>query len=174
MADCNEGLVRAQAVQEIEYLRRLYAKATDKIGVADEASISEGRAIYRRIFASDATLDAGPDREPQVGPDAWVDLVLGVLGPMGPTQHLIGTQLVEIKSLVYNDACEVVSGSATMESYVQAWHELSDEGKVWIYLGTYFDTVEYKAGQGWQIVDMKMEQMGGETRFMDEAVGGAK
>jgi hypothetical protein len=157
MANCNEGLVRAQATQEIEYLRRWYAKATDKIGLADEASIEAGRAIYHRIFA-----------------DAWVDLVLGVLGPMGPTQHLIGTQVVEIKSLVFNDACEVVSGSARMESYVQAWHELTDESKVWIYLGTYFDEVEFKPGQGWQIVEMKMEQMAGETRFMDEAVGGSK
>ncbi len=174
MANCNEGLMRAQATQEIEYLRRWYAKATDKIGLADQASVEAGRSIYHRVFAPDATLDAGPDREPQVGPDAWVDLVLSVLGPMGPTQHLIGTQVVDIKSLVFNDACEVVSGSARMESYVQAWHELTDENKVWIYLGTYFDEVEFEPGQGWRIVDMKMEQMAGETRFMDEAVGGAK
>ena len=172
--NCNEGLMRAQATQEIEYLRRWYAKATDKIGLADEASVEAGRSIYHRVFAPAATLDAGPDREPQVGPDAWVDLVLSVLGPMGPTQHLIGTQVVDIKSLVFNDACEVVSGSARMESYVQAWHELTDEKKVWIYLGTYFDEVEFEPGQGWRIVDMKMEQMAGETRFMDEAVGGAK
>ncbi len=173
MANCNEGLMRAQATQEIEYLRRWYAKATDKIGLADEASVESGRSIYHRVFAPDATLDAGPDREPQVGPDAWVDLVLSVLGPMGPTQHLIGTQVVDIKSLVFNDACEVVSALPAWR-VTQAWHELTDENKVWIYLGTYFDEVEFESGQGWRIVDMKMEQMAGETRFMDEAVGGAK
>ena len=30
MAQCDKGLVEAQARQEIEYLRRWYAKATDK------------------------------------------------------------------------------------------------------------------------------------------------
>lgn len=169
---CSEAMVRTQVTQEVEYLRRMYAKATDKIGVASEVSIEEGREIYRQIFASDATLDAGPGREPQVGPDAWVDLVLGVLGPLGPTQHLIGTQLVEIKNLELNDDCEIVSGSASMESYVQAWHEQKDE-RVWLFLGTYFDEAEYKPGIGWQIVDMKMEQVAGETRYMDAAVGKA-
>ena len=73
--NCSEALVKAQAIQEIEYLRRWYAKATDQIGMATSQSIAEGREIYRRVFTADAQLDAGPDREPQVGPDAWVDLV---------------------------------------------------------------------------------------------------
>ena len=169
---CNEAMAKTQAVQEVEYLRRWYAKATDQIGVATPESIAEGRAIYHRVFTADAQLDAGPDREPQVGPDAWVDLVVGALGELGPTQHLIGTQLVEIKSLELDDACNVVVGSAYMESYLQAWHEQKDE-KVWLFLGTYFDDAVFIPGTGWRIEKMKLQRVAGETRYMDAAVGRA-
>ena len=169
---CHETAAKTQAIQEIEYLRRWYAKATDQIGIATPESIAEGRAIYHRVFTADAQLDAGPDREPQVGPDGWVDLVLGALGELGPTQHLIGTQLVEIKSLVLDDECNVVAGSATMESYLQAWHEQKDE-KVWLFLGTYFDDAVFIPGTGWRIEKMILQQVAGETRYMGAAVGGA-
>jgi len=169
---CHETAAKTQAIQEIEYLRRWYAKATDQIGIATPESIAEGRAIYHRVFTTDAQLDAGPDREPQVGPDAWVDLVLGALGELGPTQHLIGTQLVEIKSLVLDDECNVVAGSATMESYLQAWHEQKDE-KVWLFLGTYFDDAVFIPGTGWRIEKMILQQVAGETRYMGAAVGSA-
>ena len=167
----------AAARQDIEYLRRWYAKATDLLGENTPESIAEGTRIYHRIFTPDAHIrTSGATTQPYeaVGPDAWAEVANTALESYVATQHLIGTQVVDIKSLVLNDACEVVSGSARMESYVQAWHELTDENKVWIYLGTYFDEVEFEPGQGWRIVDMKMEQMAGETRFMDEAVGGAK
>lgn len=173
MSECNEQWARTQAIQEIEYLRRWYAKATDKIGEATIESIAEGRQIYHTIFTPDATLDAGPGREPQTGPDAWVDLVLDALGPLGPTQHLIGTQLVSIQSLELDDACNPVAGTASMESYLQAWHERKDE-KVWIFIGTYFDQVIYVPDEGWRIADMKLQAVGGETRYMDAAVGRAK
>ena len=169
---CHETAAKTQAIQEIEYLRRWYAKATDQIGIATPESIAEGRAIYHRVFTADAQLDAGPDREPQVGPDGWVDLVLGALGELGPTQHLIGTQLVEIKSLVLDDECNVVAGSATMESYLQAWHEQKDE-KVWLFLGTYFDDAVFIPGTGWRIEKMILQQVAGETRHMGAAVGSA-
>ena len=169
---CHETAAKTQAIQEIEYLRRWYAKATDQIGIATPESIAEGRAIYHRVFTADAQLDAGPDREPQVGPDGWVDLVLGALGELGPTQHLIGTQLVEIKSLVLDAGCNVVAGSATMESYLQAWHEQKDE-KVWLFLGTYFDDAVFIPGTGWRIEKMILQQVAGETRYMGAAVGRA-
>jgi hypothetical protein len=169
---CHETAAKTRAIQEIEYLRRWYAKATDQIGIATPESIAEGRAIYHRVFTADAQLDAGPDREPQVGPDGWVDLVLGALGELGPTQHLIGTQLVEIKSLVLDDECNVVAGSATMESYLQAWHEQKDE-KVWLFLGTYFDDAVFIPGTGWRIEKMILQQVAGETRYMGAAVGRA-
>jgi len=166
----DQGFIRTQSIQEIEYLRRLYAKATDMIGEANQDSIQEGRKIYHRIFAEDAVLSTGTRNV--IGPDAWVDLVLGVLKPLGPTQHLIGTQLVDIDHLVMNEDGEVLSGSASMESYVQAWHERPDK-KVWLYLGTYIDKVTFIGDIGWQIVAMKMKQSGGEIRYMDEAVAKA-
>jgi hypothetical protein len=169
---CSEAAAKTQAIQEIEYLRRWYARATDLIGIATPESIAKGRAIYHRVFTADAQLDAGPGREPQVGPDGWVDLVLGALGELGPTQHLIGTQLVEIKSLELDDECNVVAGSAYMESYLQAWHEQKDE-KVWLFLGTYFDDVVFIPGTGWRIEKMVLQQVAGETRYMDAAVGRA-
>jgi len=172
MGNCPKGLVETQAKIEIEYLRRLYAKATDLIGEATPASIEEGRRIYHEVFTADAKMDAGPDREPQVGPDAWLDLVLGALGELGPTQHLIGTQLVDITSFEVNDECEVVSGAAKMESYLQAWHEQKDE-KVWIFIGTYYDDIIFVPGSGWRVENMVLKQVAGETRYMDAAVGKA-
>ena len=169
---CNEPAVKTQAIQEIEYLKRWYAKATDQIGIATPESIAEGRAIYHRVFTADAQLDAGPGREPQVGPDGWLDLVLGALGELGPTQHLIGTQLVKIKSLELDGECNVLAGSATMESYLQAWHEQKDE-KVWLFLGTYFEDAVFIPDTGWRIEKMILRQVAGETRYMDAAVGRA-
>ena len=170
--NCNEAAAKTQAIQEIEYLKRWYAKATDQIGIATPESIAEGRAIYHRVFTADAQLDAGPDRESQVGPDGWLDLVLGALGELGPTQHLIGTQLVEIKSLELDGECNVLAGIATMESYLQAWHEQKDE-KVWLFLGTYFEDAVFIPGTGWRIEKMMLRQVAGETRYMDTAVGRA-
>ena len=169
---CNKPAVKTQAIQEIEYLKRWYAKATDQIGIATPESIAEGRAIYHRVFTADAQLDAGPGREPQVGPDGWLDLVLGALGELGPTQHLIGTQLVEMKSLELDDECNVLAGIATMESYLQAWHEQKDE-KVWLFLGTYFEDAVFIPGTGWRIEKMMLRQVAGETRYMGAAVGRA-
>ncbi len=173
MGQCHESTARTQAILEIEYLKRLYAKATDKIGEASDESIAEGREIYHQIFHEKAVIQAGGDFEDQIGPDGWIGVVLGALGELGPTQHLIGTQLVEITSLETDDDCRVISGTATMESYLQAWHERKDD-KVWLFIGTYFDQVEYIPGIGWQIVNMSLVQVGGETRYMDDAVGKAE
>jgi hypothetical protein len=170
--ECNKSLVETRAIQEVEYLRRWYAKATDLIGVATPQSIAEGRAIYHRIFAQGAQLYAGPESEARVGPDAWLDLVLEALAELGPTQHLIGTQLVEMKSLEFDDSCNMVAGRAYMESYVQAWHELKDD-KVWLFLGTYEDDAVYTVGSGWQIERMNLRRVAGETRFRDTTVGRA-
>lgn len=172
MSNCSEAMVRTQATQEIEYLRRWYGKATDLIGRASEESILEGRNIYHRVFTKDVTFEvSGPGAEPieAKGPDAWVDVVLDALGELGPTQHLIGTQLVTIDTLKFDGDCNVTSGKASMESYLQAWHE-QPEMKVWVFLGTYFDEVIYTPDVGWQIEHMNLLRVGGETRYMDKAV----
>ena len=61
---------------------------------------------------------------------------------MGPTQHLIGTQLVDIESITFDSDCQVTDGRASMESYVQAWHDTTDE-QVWLFIGTYLDEVVF-------------------------------
>ena len=172
LAKCDIDLLKVQARQEIEYLRRWYAKATDMIGEGTPESITEGRDIYQKIFTFDAELRTSAEEELRIGPDAWVELVKEFLVPLGPTQHLIGTQIVDIEELELDKKCLVISGSATMESYVQAWHEQSDN-KVWIYLGIYHDHASFVPGIGWRIDRMSMEQIGGETRYMDSAVAGS-
>jgi hypothetical protein len=66
-----------------------------------------------------------------------------------------------------------VAGSATMESYLQAWHEQKDE-KVWLFLGTYFEDAVFIPDTGWRIEKMILRQVAGETRYMDAAVGRAR
>ena len=101
---CTKAMVEAVARQEIEYLRRSYAVATDQIGLNDEASVAAGRETYRRIFTPDVAFSVtGPGTQPlsAIGPDGLVDVVQGALGPLGATQHLIGSQLVELKDLAW-------------------------------------------------------------------------
>ena len=68
---------------EIETLQRLYAKATDTIGIASPEKIEEGREIYHRIYTKDveiSTANTGAEVELNAGgPDAWVDVVYGAL-----------------------------------------------------------------------------------------------
>lgn len=150
------------AKQEIAELRRRYARATDLIGMTTDASIAEGRAIYHRIFTPDARIGAaGVDSA--TGPDAWVDVVKGALAVYAATQHLIGTQLVDIASLP--DA-EGQGGAASMTSYVQAWHATEDE--VWTFIGNYRDTLTHSKDAGWQIAETMLEQISGERRSLRE------
>ena len=157
------------ARQDIEYLRRLYAKATDMIGTNTDAAVAEGRAIYHRIFTEDAMFRAGASDgeglETQ-GPDSWADVVIEALAKYSSTQHLIGTQLVEIERIHTDRRGAVMRGQARMESYLQAWHENKPDGTVWIFLGTYHDKVRFEFGIGWQIYEMTLTQTGGENRHL--------
>ncbi len=153
----------AVARQEIEYLRRLYAHATDLIGVNTKESIAEGRAIYHRIFAKDAkitTSEKGVVGLTGNGPDEWVKVVIDALGTnFANTQHLIGSQLVQIETLPGGGK----EGHATMESYLQAWHAAPD-GMIDVFLGTYHDKVRYTDGIGWQIYEMDLARTSGDVR----------
>ena len=168
---CNYSLEKSKAIQDIEYLRKWYAKATDKIGTGANQSGEEGRRTYHKIFSKDAVILAGEDIPPQIGPEAWVQVVASALKDVGPTQHLIGTQLVEIQRFELDKDCNPLRGKATMESYVQAWHERKDD-RVWVFIGTYLDEVIFIPGRGWRIEEMQLLQVGGETRFMGPAVAG--
>ncbi len=160
------------ARHDIQYLQQLYAKATDVIGTNTEAGIEQGRAIYHRIFTRDVTIRAGGNgSEPLVrqGPDDWLELVRETLDRYSSTQHLIGTQIVDIDLLNVDDRGAVESGEGRMESYLQAWHENRDEGNVWLFLGTYDSRVRFTPGVGWQIYEMTLSQVAGEVRKLGEA-----
>ena len=151
------------ATQQIEYLRKKYGLATDLIGSKVPESIEEGRAIYRAIFAPEVKISAsnggeGPTFD-AVGADAWVDVVVHALQPFAVTQHLIGTQLVTIRSLPNSEG---MGGSASMVSYVQAWHA-DPGGVVDIFIGTYRDKVAFTPQLGWQIIEMRLEKVSGHT-----------
>ncbi len=151
--------------QQVEYLRRLYARATDLLGTGKAEAIAEGTKIYHEIFTPDADLrTSGGTAKPfqATGPDAWADVVVDALEEYGATQHLIGTQLVHIDQLTELDGT-VTAGHATMSSYLQAWHS-TDAGKLWLFIGTYEDEVQFVPGKGWQICSMNLIQISGENR----------
>lgn len=159
------------ARQDIQYLQQLYAKATDVIGTNSEAGVEQGRAIYHRIFTPDAMIRAGGSGIEQLvrqGPDGWVEVVMEALNPYSSTQHLIGTQIVEIESMDVDGQGGVTAGEARMESYLQAWHENRPEGNVWLFLGTYDSKVRFTPGVGWQIYDMTLSQVAGELRALGD------
>jgi hypothetical protein len=147
------------AKQQIAELRRSYALATDLIGLNTEDSVAQGRAVYRRIFTPDARIGA-TGQEPTVGPDAWVKVANDALKIYQDTQHLIGTQVVDLTALPDADG---QGGAATMTSYLQAWHAKAD-GELWLFIGTYYDKLSYTPEAGWQIYDMMLQQVSGDTR----------
>ena len=150
------------AKQEIEYLQRWYARATDLIGSNIPDQIEEGRGIYHRIFTPDVSIQAsaaGGVYYEVTGRDEWVKVVSKALSVFDATQHLLGTQSVELASL---PNAEGEGGEANMSSYLQAWH--SDPDRVIdIYIGTYYSKVRYTAGVGWQIYDMRLQKVAGEV-----------
>ncbi len=155
----------AQARQEIEYLRRRYAKATDLIGENTDASVAEGRRIYQQIFTPDARIRTSSGGEVGLqskGPDSWMEVAQNALQEYVATQHLIGSQLVELSRLEVDADDNVTAGEAKMSSYLQAWHAREDS--VWIFIGVYVDKVRHYAGEGWRIYDMELMQLSGDDR----------
>lgn len=154
----------AAAILEIEYLRRRYARACDLIGANTEASIAEGDTIFQGIFTPDVDIAVSIDGKPVLearGPQQWTRTVRDALCErFVATQHLIGTQLVDIQRLP-GDSGE--AGEATMTSYLQAWHAGAD-GSLDIFIGTYHDQVRHAPGLGWQIQRMHLVRTSGEVR----------
>lgn len=152
------------ARQEIEYLRRHYAYATDLLCEGTPEALAEGRVIYKRIFTPDVAITAGGADEISLsakGPENWLDVVVQALAVHRVTQHLIGTQVVEIESLP--DSSRPDRGRATLRSHLQAWHEGRD-GTLDIFIGTYYDEVRFVPGAGWQIARMHLQQVSREIR----------
>jgi hypothetical protein len=160
----NRGEI-ALARLDIEYLRRKYAKATDLFGVDTPEAIAEGRALYHEIFTPDARIRTSTDGEVRLeakGPDGWAKVANEALANYVSTQHLVGSQVVDVTTLEVDADGEVVSGEADMTSYLQAWHAREDS--VWVFMGTYVDKVRFVPGVGWQIYDMDLLFVSGDDR----------
>jgi hypothetical protein len=147
------------AKNEICELQRLYAKATDLLCINTPAANAEATQIYHRIFTPDAVVQA-TGMDPHIGPDAWVELVIGALDEFAATQHLVGTQLAEVHSLPGD---EQSPGKGTLFSHLQAWHAKPD-GDMWHYIGIYESNVVCHAGVGWQIAEMNLIQVSEDYR----------
>ncbi len=155
-----DDVVRVEAAKaQICELQRLYAIATDLIGEDTQSSVAEGRDIYRRIFTPKAEIMAA-GVEPQIGPDAWVDLVSGALDEFSATQHFVGTQLAEVSKL---PSSSDATGTGRLTSHLQAWHAKAD-GDMWHFIGTYNSQVVYAAETGWQISHMELVQVSEDYR----------
>ena len=157
------------AILDIELLQRRYARATDLLGLQDSASIAEGTAIYEDIFATDLQASfygEGVVNVRKSGIEGWLELVTTSLGPLGPTQHLIGTQLVDFEKLDMDEQGNITDGKAVLISYLQSWHTLPD-AKVWLFLGTYHSKVRFSEGK-WKIWQMDLERTVDETRPMHQ------
>ncbi len=165
-----ERYLLSLAREEIEYLRRLYGKATDSLGkVGNQAATEFGVSTFHRIFTPDAVVrvTGGPKELTGSGPDSWAKVVTNALKDYESTQHLIGTQVVEFMDVQFENG-EITGGQAEMSSYLQAWHAWPDR-KVRVVLGTYYDKVRFVSGKGWQIYDMTLEYTSVEHRQMGDA-----
>tara|TARA_R110000823_G_scaffold119998_12_gene244454 strand:- start:16271 stop:16708 length:438 start_codon:yes stop_codon:yes gene_type:complete len=119
----------------------------------DERDITRGLSSFARIldtksweelpqvFADDIVFDYGTGEERQ-GMDALRDNMTRYLDTCGPTQHLIGSILVDI-----------AGDTAVSRAYVQARHQALDDpgGAVFDTSGEYIDRWERRAA-GWRIV----------------------
>ena len=119
----------------------------------DEREITRGLARFARIldtkswpelpevFAQDIVFDYGTGEE-RHGMDALRDNMTRFLDKCGPTQHLIGSILVDIDG-----------DAAVSRAYVQARHQAVNDpgGPVFDTNGEYIDRWERRA-QGWRIV----------------------
>ena len=160
-----------QARQEIEYLRRWYCRATDLFGMTGNADANaEARRIYHRIFTPDASVQVtGATAKPlaAIGPDGWAAVVMKALNDYVVTQHLAGTQIVDIRTLqTSTDASgqvQIVAGTAGMTSYLQAWHVWPDS-RLRLVMGNYVDEVLFVPGTGWQIRAMNLVHLSAEVR----------
>jgi hypothetical protein len=125
---------------EIQKLTVCYALGTDAIG---SGNLEEGKNIYQDCFTEDAVITAvfpNGASETKIGTDAWADFVYSVFQGNGyqATQHLIGSINISVKG-----------NQATMSSYLQATHKLS-ETSIDVANGTYEDEVVKKNGR-WKI-----------------------
>jgi hypothetical protein len=173
--DWQPSVHHVRSRQEIEYLRRWYCRATDLFGMTgNRQANAEARRIYQRIFTPDARIRVSGDVARQlqaIGPEGWAAVVTSALHDYTVTQHLVGTQLVDIHSLTIGrkpaGPDEIIAGEASMTSYLQAWHVWPDK-RLRVVMGNYVDQVRFVPGIGWQIHDMNLVHLMSEHRPLGE------
>ena len=155
-----------QSILEIENLQRRYAIATDLLGQKTVGPVAEGTATYLSIFTTDVEMSlVRLDGEIKrfTGIEEWAELVEMALSQYVSTQHLIGTQVVDLDSLAVDKTGLVTAGSGLLRSHLQGWHTFVD-GRIWLVVGIYYAKVRYTANAGWQIWHMHLEHVANETR----------
>ena len=126
---------------------------TDLQTLIDERDIMRGLSRFARVldckrwdelgsvFSDDVVFDYGTGTE-AMGMEALTVNMRRFLDRCGPTQHLIGSMLVDVDG-----------DAATSRAYVQARHQRADDmgGPVFDTCGEYIDRWERRP-EGWRIV----------------------
>ena len=111
------------------------------------------RELYSSCFVEGLRCSGFGGGEVFDSRDAWVTWVWKALERFGPTQHLMGNQVVELRG-----------DEATMRTYVQATHVLASDPKSTLTLwATYHDEL-VRDGDLWRITDHRLEPAHTETR----------
>ncbi len=166
----------AEARQDVEYLRKWYGIATDMLGWRDPESVKKARSIYTKIFTPDCKIYLAPyplvpgTAPTRVGPDGWADFVENVYKNVVSTQHLLGTQVAEIDEMPDGIPGKGKSskGHASCVSYLNAWNvsQVDGQNKLTITISTYRDLARVTPGVGWQIYNMHLSRVSGESRVI--------
>lgn len=166
-----------EARQDVEYLRRIYGLATDMLGLKnDPESNKKARAMYTKIFTPDCKIYLAPyplaagAPPTRVGPDAWAEFVENALKAAVGTQHLLGTQVAEIDEMPdgFPGRGRSTKGHATCISYLNSWNVSAVDGqnRLTTTISIYRDSARITPGVGWQIYNMHLSRVSGETRIV--------
>ena len=147
---------RLAAQQEIQTLLPRYAHASDLISADSEANAKTVGAEYRSLFTQDAKIGIRGQMSVS-GPMAWLAVVSASLGPMRGTQHMIGSQVIDIERLASQGG-----GVATLTSYLQST-QVAASGELSRVIGTYFAKVIHSPESGWQLAELSLQLLAIDT-----------
>jgi hypothetical protein len=145
----DEAVEHALAKADIAELQRRYVRAADRLVGADDPEPSA--AVYRRVFTADARIVV-TGQVSATGPEEWLAISRATQAGLRATQHMIGTQVVDVHALPDVDG---TGGSATMTSAVQV-SQMPEDGGVARLLGTYTSELVHAPGAGWKIDAMTL------------------
>ena len=115
--------------------------------------------LFEGCFAEDLVV-SGFGGEPFRTRSAWMAWVRSALERSAVTQHLIGNHVVDI-----------AGDAASMRCDVQATHVVAaDPAETMTLWASYHDRL-VRDGDGWRIIDHRLEPIGSETRRSEPRVG---